>query len=97
MAATRLGTTITFTADNDAVLGVYFVNGLTFAGTGLSAGSRLRVTDTAGNLVADYYTVSSTGIENADLWNGRQTQVCHGLKVEDAPAGAGWTLTVFLE
>lgn len=97
MTATRLGRSITLTADNDAVTGVYFVNGMTFAGTGQSAGGRVRVTDTAGDVLADYYTVTSTGVENADLWNGRRPQVCHGLKVEDAPAAVGWTLTVFLE
>lgn len=96
MAATRLGNTITLTADADALTGVFFVIGMTYAGTGLTSGQRIRITDATGDLVADYYTSSATGVENADLWNGRKSQFVNGLTVEDYPASGG-VITVFLE
>ncbi len=94
MAVTRQGRSIVMTADADAVTYSVFIAGLTFQVTGGSAGDRLRVTDTAGSIVADYIVTAAT--DNADLMNGRPPFFCNGLLVEDFPGGTG-VLTVFVE
>lgn len=94
MAVSRKGTSLTMTADADAVTGIFIVAGVTYQQTGGAAGERLRLTDTGGDVVADYITTGAT--DNADLWNGRVTHAYHGLLVEDFPSGTG-VLTVFLE
>lgn len=94
MAVDRKGKSITMTADADAYTGVVFVSGITFQGSSLSAGERLRLTDTSGDVVADYLVAAAT--DNADLWNGRGEQFFHGLLLEDGPASGTWVLTVFL-
>lgn len=94
MAVTRKGTTITMTADADAATGIFIIAGVTYQQTGGAASERLRLTDTAGDVIADYRTTAAT--DNADLWNGRAPHAYDGLLVEDFPSGTG-VLTIFLE
>lgn len=93
MSVTRKGTSLTMTADADAATGIFCVVGVTLQLTGGAAGERLRLTDTGGDVIADYMTSAAT--DNADLWNGREPKFYQGLLVEDFPSGTG-VLTVFL-
>jgi hypothetical protein len=101
MSVTRAGTTIVMTADADAIAStaqspkVFWIKGITFQLTGGTAGQRLRLTDTAGDLIVDYMTEAAT--DNADLWNARKPHFYQGLLVEDFPAGGTGVLTIFLE
>jgi hypothetical protein len=94
MTVARKGTSITMTADADAATGAFWIAGVTFQCSGSAAGERLRLTDTAGDVIADYLVSAAT--DNADLWSGRNPHLYHGLLVEDFPSGTG-VLTIFLE
>lgn len=98
MTATRKGRSITMTADNDAYTGAASINGVSFQGSGLTAGQRLRLTDTGGSVIVDYLVQpDSNNVDNADLWGGRGPEFYQGLLLEDGPAAGTWVLTVFLE
>lgn len=92
MSVTRQGNSIVMTADADAVTGIFYVIGMTLQVTGSAAGQRLRVTDTAGSIIADYIVTAAT--DNADLLNGREGVFYHGILVEDFPSGTGVLTTV---
>lgn len=94
MAVTYQGKSIVMTADADAATGLYFINGMTYQGTSLTAGQRLRVTATDGTVLADYQVEAAT--DNADLWAGKATVFVKGILVEDFPASGG-TLTISFE
>lgn len=97
MAVAREGKSITFTADADAIAAgqMFYVVGLTFQGSTLTAGQRLRLTDNQGGTVlCDYLVEAAT--DNADFWQGREGAFVDGLLVEDGPADGTWVLTVFL-
>lgn len=94
MSTTRKGTSITFTADADTYSGVVFVKGLTMQVTGGSAGDRLRVTDSGGDVIADYIVSAAT--DNADLWNGRPAAKYDNVLIEDFPSGT-CVVTMFLD
>ena len=85
MSVERKGKSITMTADADAFTGVLFIAGMTFQGSGMTAGHRLRVTDTGGSVIADCLMEAAT--QNFDLWNGREPDFYQGLLVEDFPGG----------
>lgn len=94
MAVTRKGRSLTMTADGDSVAAgqLFFVSGLTFQGSGLTTGQRLRLTDQGGDVICDYLVSAAT--DNADLWNGRPPAFYDGLLLEDGPAAGTWVLTV---
>lgn len=96
MAVTRLGRTITMTADADSIAAgnYFFVSGMTIQVTSGVAGDRLRVTDAGGSVLADYLVEGAT--DNADLWNGRAPVFCDGITVEDFPTGTA-VLTIYLD
>jgi hypothetical protein len=96
MAVTRLGKSITMTADADSIAAGnhFFITGLSFQGSTLTAGQRLRLTDAGGSIICDYLVEAAT--DNADLWGGREEQHVNGLLVEDGPAAGTWVLTIFL-
>jgi hypothetical protein len=89
---------ITFTAVNE---GIDFgptprhVVGMTFQGTGLTAGHRLVVRDTAtpgsGNILADYLVEAAS--DNADLFTGHPPQRVSGLAIDNLAVGGTWVLT----
>jgi hypothetical protein len=94
MAVTRKGSSITMTADADAYAGIVFVAGLTLQVASGTPGDRLRLTDAAGDVIADYLVTATT--DNADLWGGKEPKCYQNLLVEDFPTGTA-VLTVFLE
>lgn len=94
-AATRKGKSIIFDAVTDTYAAqIVFIQGITFQGTGLTAGQNVLLLDDDGDIVADYLTAGTS--DNADLWNGRQPQMFKGLKMSGTVDGT-WALTVFCE
>lgn len=93
MAVTRQGTTIQMTADADAIAAgrVFFVNAISFQGSGLTIGQRLTLTDAGGSVLCDYLVEAAT--DNADLWGGREPQFANGLTLA-GPAAGTWVLTI---
>jgi hypothetical protein len=100
MAITLKGRSITFTAVNE---GITLANeleivGMTFQGSGLTAGQRLQVTDSAtpgsGNVLADYLIEAAT--DNADLWTGRLRQQVGALSIANNTVAGTWVLTIFV-
>ncbi len=95
-AATRKGRSILFTATTDTYAAqTVWICGITFQGSGLSAGDRLLLQDDGGDTIADYLVAATQ--DNADLWNGRDATCCQGLKLSGSGTmGGTWVLTVFL-
>lgn len=97
MTIVRKARHVTFTAANEGLTlgGMYKLVGLTFQGTGLTAGQRLTVRDHAtpgnGEVLADYVTEAAT--DNADLWGGRTPQIVTGLSVDTSTIAGTWVLT----
>jgi hypothetical protein len=94
-AADRTGNSIVFDATTDTYAAqIVEIGGLTFQGTGLTAGNRLVLTDDGGSVIADY--IIEAAADNADLWNGRDPKFYMGLKIgAGSLAGGGtWALTV---
>lgn len=98
MAITRAARHLTFTAVNEgiALAPTMRVVGIAFQGTGLTAGQRVLLTDSAtpgaGNVLADYQVSAAT--DNADLWGGRTPQTVGGLSVATGTVAGTWVLTV---
>lgn len=102
MAIAKQGRSITFTAVNEATKvfeAPLEVVGMTFQGTGLTAGQRLVVRDSAtvgsGNILADYVVMAAT--DNADLWVGRDKQDVAAIGIDNNTLGGTWVLTVFVK
>ena len=94
-AATRTGNAIMFDAVSDTYTGqIVSIAGITFQGTGLTAGHNVILLDDGDSPIADYL-VSDTS-DNADLWAGRPAKFYHGLKMTGTVGGT-WKLTVFTE
>ncbi len=78
MAVTINSRSVEMTATSDAITLPYkkMIVGINFQGTGLTAGQRVTLRDTAtvgtGNRLADYETEAAT--DNGDLWGGRSPQ-----------------------
>ena len=89
MAVTRLNNSITMTADNDAVAGMFFVASIQFQGSGLVAGERLRITTTGGGVICDYLVEAA--IDNAELL--MNPDFFDGLVILDGPATGTWVVT----
>lgn len=96
-AATKKGNSILFTAITDTYAAqIVCPNGITFQGTGLTAGQRVLLQDDAGDTIADYVVMAAT--DNADLWGGRDTSKFYmGLKFPAGAIDGTWVLTVFTE
>lgn len=91
-AATRKGNSIKFTAVTDTYAAqIVDIAGITFQGSGLTAGQQVLLLDDGDSVVADYLTEGVT--DNADLWNGRPPKFYNGLKMSGTVAGT-WALTV---
>lgn len=99
MAITQQGISATITATNDSVTfgGVKTITGITFQGTGLTAGQRItlrnKTTVGAGSILADYVTMAAT--DNADLWGPRERQLVYALSIDNTTVGGAWVITVF--
>lgn len=94
-AATRKGNSIMFDAVSDTYAAqIVCIAGITFQGTGLTAGQNVILTDDQDDPIVDYLTAGTS--DNADLWNGRESKFYHGLKMSGTVDGT-WKLTVFLE
>lgn len=99
MATTIQRLSVTFTATNDAIdlQGQRLVVGMTFQGSGLTAGHLLRVRNKAtvgqGSLLADYIIEGTP--DNADLWAGRVPQMVAALSLDNTTLTGTWALTVF--
>lgn len=91
---------VTFDAVNTGVAftSPRLVTGMTFQGSGLTAGQRVTVrnrgTVGTGSMLADYLTAAT--LDNADLWAGRVAQAVRGLSVDNGTVAGTWALTVFL-
>lgn len=88
-----------FSATTDTYTGgVVFVAGVSFSGTGLTAGDTFELTDTAGDTIFGQYRVEGT-TDNADFWNGRPSKMYVGLKVKSGSLANGgtWSATVITE
>lgn len=95
MAVTRTGRALTMTATGDAYTGIAYIEGINFQGTGLTAGQRLLITDTAGGPIADYITEGTS--DNADLINGRDACLGYqGVKIAAGTLAGSWTVTIVL-
>lgn len=100
MAIARQPRAITFTAVNEGIdLGEQTeVVGITFQGSGLTAGQRVLVRDHAtpgsGSVLADYLTEAA--IDNADMWVSRKSQQVQGLSIANNTVAGTWVLTVFI-
>ena len=98
-APVRLGNSVQFDATNTGIdLGnPVQVVGMTFKGTGLTAGQPLTVRDHvtpgSGNIIAD--AVVGATIDNLDLWGAKPPMVVTGLSITSATVAGTWTLTVF--
>jgi hypothetical protein len=94
---TRLGRSITMTATGDEYTGIVFPLGINFQGTGLTAGQRILMTDSAGSVIADYITEGTS--DNQDLLNGRTTcaQGYQGIKIASGTVAGTWVVTVILD
>lgn len=95
MTVARQGLSFTMTAPDDAYTGVISVLGINFQGTGLTAGHRLLITDTAGSVIADYIVEGTS--DNADLINGRAAQFYQGIKLGPTTPGGTWVVTIICE
>lgn len=95
MAVTRAtnGKSITITAVGDAVLDYLEIVGMTFQGSGLTAGHRVLVRDTSGAIIAD--SLVETPIDNIDLWAGRSMKKYTGLNLVATGLTGDFVLTVF--
>lgn len=92
-AATRKGNSILFTALTDThALQTIEINGISFQGTGLTAGQRVLLQDDDGDTIADYQTEAA--IDNADLYGGRKPKFYNGLKLASGTVAGTWVLTV---
>lgn len=92
-AATRKGRSIMFDAVTDTYAAqIVDIAGISFQGTGLTAGQNVIMTDDQDSVIVDYIVEAAT--DNADLWNGRAPQFCMGLKMTGTVGGT-WQLTVF--
>lgn len=103
MAVTPAGRTVTMTAVNEGLafppyLGKKLI-GLSFQGSGLTAGHRLVIRDTgtvaSGNVLTDYLIEAAT--DNADLWGGRTPQLVAGLSIDNNTVAGTWVLTATFE
>ena len=103
MTITRAGKTVTLTAVNEAVdlSAMLFakVVGITFQGTGLTAGQRVTIRDGAtvgsGEILADYAVEAMS--DSADLWGNKPPRFVRGLSVDNNTVAGTWVITVFLE
>lgn len=92
------GRSVTFTAVNEGITfdQMHEVLAVTFQGTGLTAGQRVTLRDTAtpgtGNVLADY--VTEAAIDNQDLWSGRPAQIVKALALDNNTVAGTWVLTV---
>lgn len=94
-AATRKGNSIILTATSDTYAAqIACINGISFQGSGLTAGQRVLLQDDGGDTVADYLVEGTT--DNADLYTGRHPKFYMGLKMTGTVDGT-WVLTVFTE
>ena len=99
MAITTKPISVTFSASNDGVAFTHprEIVGMTFQGSGLTAGQQMTVrnksTVAAGSILADYLVAAA--IDNADLWSGRKPQYVNGLSMDNTTIGGTWALTVF--
>lgn len=94
-AITRNGDSLPFTAITDTYAGIVCVNGITFQGTGLTAGQRVLLQNTSGDTICDYVVEAAT--DNADLYTGRHPKFYQGIKFAAGAIGGSWVLTVFTE
>jgi len=92
---TRKGNSMAFSAVTDTYAGkLVCIAGITFQGTGLTAGQIVNLTDDAGDPIVNY-AIEAT-IDSADLWNGRPPDKFYmGLKMNGTVAGS-WALVVYL-
>lgn len=91
MTVTRQGGSATMTAVNEALTGVFFLTGINFQGTSLTAGHRLRILDTGGSVIADYIVEGTS--DNADLLAGREGRHVDGVRIENNTVGGTWVVT----
>lgn len=96
MAVARQGKSITMTANGDSIAAgnYFFVAGITFQGSTLTAGQRLLLTDAGGSILCDHIVLATA--ESVDLWNGRAPMYADGLTLT-GPAAGTWVLTIFLD
>lgn len=94
MAVTVTGRVVTLTAVGDATPLLADVVGITFQGTGLTAGQNLIVKDANGSPLADYVIEAAT--DNADLWAGRTPMFVKGVGVPSGTVAGTWKVTIFL-
>ena len=101
MAAALFPTYATMTAVSDAVKlpTRMYLDGLTFQGTGLTAGQRVVVRDSAtagtGRVLADYVTDATTA-GNGDLWAGRVPMAITALSIDSSTVAGTWVVTAML-
>ena len=73
------------------------VVGMSFQGTGLTAGQRVSVRDSGtagvGSLLADYAVTGTSAYQ--DLWGGRLPQMVTGVSIDSGTVAGTWVLTVF--
>jgi hypothetical protein len=104
MAIATAGTAVTFTAVNEKTEewpDLREIVGMSFSGTGLTAGQRLTVrggTNGApavgsGTILADYRPKAAD--DSADLWHGRAPQPVRGISIDKNTVAGTWVLTVF--
>lgn len=93
MSVTNYGNSFTMSAASDERTGVLFLRSIQLAGTGMTAGDRLTLTDSSGGVLVDHY-IENTGNENKEFLV--QPIVAQGLKVATAPTGT-WTVLAGLE
>ncbi len=100
MAVTINSRSVEMTATSDTITLPYkkMITGINFQGTGLTAGQRVTLRDTAtvgtGNRLADYETEAAT--DNGDLWGGRSPQNVSAFSLDNTTVAGTWVLTVSL-
>ena len=83
MAIAQQGMSVTITATNDSLTftGATTIVGMTFQGTGLTAGQRITLRNKtavgSGSILADYVTMAAT--DNCDLWGASPSQVVYAV------------------
>lgn len=99
MAIARQANSLTITAVNDSLAFAVPVEvvGASFQGTGLTAGQRVTLRDSAtvgsGSILADYAVQVSSS--SADLWGSRPTRMVQAVGIDNNTVGGTWVVTLF--
>lgn len=88
MAVTNKGKSFTMTAAADARTDILHMVSLALVGTGMTAGQRLTITDTSGDVIADHYVEAAN--ENKEFL--LHPRWCKGVLISAAPAGGTYTV-----